>query len=656
LNPLLRDDLARVGRPILEVTRAVIAAETGGGTYPAPAAPVAHLDPDAPLATLAMRAGLLTRELLILRILVAGELDRHVHRALLRLSSDATRPAIPVDGVATAIELLGGDAAAVPHDLRPDGALVARGLVTWCSPPGPTLTRRGGVHPRVLAYACGTRPEPVVDPPGIAAEVPLPADRLCPVAVRDQPDDAEAVPHLRRILPGVVRGDLIWLSGPPGSGRRTLLASVAAELGKAVLAIDYRDAKKVPRGELAPLLWREALLADGLICVHDADLDDGDAHDLAALYMTLARAGVPMVWISAQPPATDGFDWPPHVIRLGDATPAARLALWRRSVPGLDRLEELSTRFRLPPARLVRAARLASQVAHARGAEVSAEDVGRAVSLQVAQQVSTVGNLVEDSQRWDDVVLPQETLDSVREIVARVKHRHHVLDDWGFRDKLSKGLGLAALFAGPPGTGKTMVASLIARDLGQELYQVDLSRIVSKWVGETEKNLARVFDAADGANVLLLFDEADALFSKRTEVKSSQDRHSNAEVNYLLQRVERFEGVSILTTNLEGSIDPAFKRRLAFRVTFPMPEVAERALLWRRMLPDSVRIDEAVDHGALAADYELSGGNIRNAVLRAAFLAAGAGHGLTMDLIRRAVRLEYRDAGKLGTGGRIHGT
>jgi len=178
--------------------------------------------------------------------------------------------------------------------------------------------------------------------------------------------------------------------------------------------------------------------------------------------------------------------------------------------------------------------------------------------------------------------------------------------------------------------------------------------VVSKYVGETEKNLAEVFDGADWGNVLLLFDEADALFAKRTDVKSSNDRFSNMEVNYLLQRLERFEGISILTTNLATSIDPAFKRRLTFRVEFPMPDLAERELLWRRMMPREAAVDDELDYELLARRYELTGGNIRNALLRAAFLAAGEERGITMDHVQRAVALEYRDAGQIAVGGRLN--
>jgi SpoVK/Ycf46/Vps4 family AAA+-type ATPase len=236
--------------------------------------------------------------------------------------------------------------------------------------------------------------------------------------------------------------------------------------------------------------------------------------------------------------------------------------------------------------------------------------------------------------------------------VSRVRLRKQVLEDWGFHRKLAKGVGLAALFLGPPGTGKTMVAGIIAAELGLELYQIDLSRVTSKWVGETEKNLAAIFDAAEGANVMLLFDECDTLFARRSEVKSSNDKYANAEVNYLLQRIERFEGVSILTTNLDTSIDPAFKRRLAFRIQFPIPDAKEREKLWRRMLPIEAAV-EHLDFGALARDYELAGGNIRNAVLRAAYLAAADESPITHSHLQRSIVLEYRDAGKLAPGGRI---
>ena len=213
--------------------------------------------------------------------------------------------------------------------------------------------------------------------------------------------------------------------------------------------------------------------------------------------------------------------------------------------------------------------------------------------------------------------------------------------------KVAKGLGLSALFSGPPGTGKTMVAGLIADELGLDLYQIDLSRIVSKYVGETEKNLAQLFDAAEAGHAILLFDEADSLFARRTEVKSSVDRYANLEVNYLLQRMEQFAGITILTTNNDTAIDEAFRRRLSFRVDFPMPEADERQRLWQAMVPAEAALGPDIDWSRLAHKFVMSGGYIRNAVLRAAFLAAEDGGAITMGHLSRAAHLEYAAMGKV---------
>ncbi|HTM20424.1 MAG TPA: ATP-binding protein, partial [Kofleriaceae bacterium] len=263
------------------------------------------------------------------------------------------------------------------------------------------------------------------------------------------------------------------------------------------------------------------------------------------------------------------------------------------------------------------------------------------------EKLSTLGTRVTWRQKWDDLVLPEDTMEGLREFVARIKHRRRVYDEWGFARKMAKGLGLSALFAGPPGTGKTMVAGIIADELALDLYQIDLSRVVSKYVGETEKNLAKVFDAAEAGHAILLFDEADSLFAKRTEVKSSVDRYANLEVNYLLQRMEQFNGITILTTNLDSSIDDAFRRRISFRVDFPFPEIEDRQRLWQSMLPKQAQVAGNIDYLVLATRYEFSGGYIRNAVLRAAFLAADDGTPITHQHLLRAANLEYAAMGKV---------
>ena len=657
-------DVPVIAEAIFAVARSVLAAEdTPGAPYPAEPLPLPPIEATPAYARVLRAAGLDATATLVFRILIAAELDRHVARVIRRLGGDPSRAAVPVDGLLAVVEGLGVDAVAATRALRPTAPLIARGLVEVLDPTAPPLAQRVIVPPAVIDFlVTGEAPPPrapfVVEP---AREVHL----LCPLRVRGGDPDLDAATLVRSLLPAPGSSSPLWLVGLPGSGRRTLLAAVAAELGKRLVCVAQGDLLRIT-GAL-PRLWREIILGDAILCVHDAEpvVDAGGPEqsvravtvDAAAVGLagSLVAAGIPVVFSSSQAPPLHAFDHPLRVVQLAPPRHDDAIALWERGLPEVAEVADLATRFRLPPGRIVRAVSAARVQAASVGRDLTAADVVRAIGLGVSQQVAVLGTLIEDSQTWDDIILPVDTRDSVRELVARVRHRHTVLDRWGFRGKLSKGLGVAALFHGPPGTGKTMVANLIAKELGQDLYQVDLSRMVSKWIGETEKNLAKVFDAAEGANVMLLFDEADSLFSKRTEVKSSNDRHSNAEINYLLQRVERFEGVCILTTNLEMSIDAAFKRRLAFRIEFPMPDERERTRLWQRMVPASTTLAPDVDFTQLATEYQLAGGNIRNALLRAAFLSADAGGPITMELLQRAVKLEYRDAGKLGTTGTIYG-
>jgi SpoVK/Ycf46/Vps4 family AAA+-type ATPase len=261
---------------------------------------------------------------------------------------------------------------------------------------------------------------------------------------------------------------------------------------------------------------------------------------------------------------------------------------------------------------------------------------------------------VEVSQGWEDLVVPDDVGRTIAELVDQLRHRATVLGKWGFQRKLGKGLGTTALFSGEPGTGKSMVAGLISKTLGLELYQIDLSRVLSKWIGETEKNLAKVFDAAETGHVVLLFDEADALLGKRSsDIKNANDRYANIETNYILQRIEQFHGICILTSNLESSIDPALSRRLSFELRFPFPDVEHRAEIWKRMLPAELPVTGAVDFHLLADRFEIAGGHIRNIVLRAAYLAAAEATSLTMAHLLRAAEYEYRDHGMLVAKGKL---
>ncbi|MCI0539361.1 MAG: AAA family ATPase [Verrucomicrobiales bacterium] len=255
------------------------------------------------------------------------------------------------------------------------------------------------------------------------------------------------------------------------------------------------------------------------------------------------------------------------------------------------------------------------------------------------QRLEDLAQRIEPSATWDDLILPEPQMQMLREIAIHTRNRARVYDEWDFASKGARGLGISALFAGPSGTGKTMASEVLARELQLDLYRIDLSQVVSKYIGETEKNLRRVFDAAEEGGALLLFDEADALFGKRSEVKDSHDRYANIEISYLLQRMEAYRGLAILTTNMKSVLDTAFLRRLRFVVQFPFPDAAQRANIWRCIFPRRTPV-ERLDVAKLAR-LNVAGGNIRNIALYAAFLAADAGEPVRMTHLLRAARSEY---------------
>ena len=249
---------------------------------------------------------------------------------------------------------------------------------------------------------------------------------------------------------------------------------------------------------------------------------------------------------------------------------------------------------------------------------------------------------IEPVATWSDLILPDAQMRILRQLAAQARHRMTVHETWGFAERGRRGLGINALFAGASGTGKTLAAEVIANALNHDLYRIDLATVVSKYIGETEKNLKQVFDAAEEGGVILLFDEADALFGKRGEVKDSVDRYANIEVGYLLQRMESFEGLAILTTNLKSSLDKAFQRRLRFTVDFPFPDAAQREAIWQRVFPE--KTPTAKLDAKLLAQLNMVGGNIRNIAVNAAFLAAEAGSKVGMEHLLQATRLEATKA------------
>jgi SpoVK/Ycf46/Vps4 family AAA+-type ATPase len=342
----------------------------------------------------------------------------------------------------------------------------------------------------------------------------------------------------------------------------------------------------------------------------------------------------------------------------------SRRACWQRgaeeagSTLAASDLDALAWRFRFTPGQIAetvaaarraarwRAARVSSTAASPDGARPTADELFAAARAQSGHDLGALARRIEPKYAWRDIVLPPDQLNQLKEICDQARHRHLVFDEWGFGRKLSNGRGLSVLFSGPPGTGKTMSAEVIARELHLDLFKIDLSGIVSKYIGETEKNLNRIFDAAESADAILFFDEADALFGKRSEVQDAHDRYANIETAYLLQKMEEYEGVAILATNLRQNLDEAFMRRLSFIVQFPQPDAASRRLIWGGMWPPQTPLADDVDLDCLSRQFKLSGGNIKNIVLAAAFLAAEEGGPVAMRHLLRAVQREYRKLGR----------
>ncbi len=452
----------------------------------------------------------------------------------------------------------------------------------------------------------------------------------------------------------------LLLVGPDGVGRQTALAAAAAAHDRGVLALDLDRLARQPErlAERLAEAGREALLRRCvLLILADEFFAERTTWErlLPVVGGLLERHRGPVAITVLQPVAavyralSDVFD---VVFPLPE--PIEQKRVWQRALAGGQPVEAqlagpLASRFNVTPGTIhgaVLDARARNALTGARR-PLTADDVARAVRQRLDHALSEVAEPFTTSLTWDDVVLPDEVRDVLDEIIGQARYREQVYDGWGFRRKMAYGRGLSCLFIGPPGTGKTMVTALIAKTLGRELYRVDLSRVISKWIGETEKNLARVFDEAEKAQVILLFDEADALFGSRTEVKGSNDRFANMEINYLLQRMESFDGMSLLTTNFAKSIDDAFKRRLKFRVDFPMPDAEQRARLWAAMLPEQAETAGELGFPYLGKRFKMAGGNIKNAVLRAAFYAAEEGRPIDAALLERAAIAEAREMGRL---------
>jgi len=597
-------------------------------------------------------AGLSTFDLDVVVIALAPELDLRYERLYAYLQDDVGKRRPTVDLVLNLLCASAAEKIARRAHFQPDAPLLRGRVVRLLAVPGshepPLLARAlavddqittllvgGGLDARLAAFCT------LVSPPESGLPVPAELDGL-----------AEALAEAA-ISGAPLR---VYLRGPAGTGRHRVVDLAAARAGKRLLIADLARAP-ADLGELLPVLVREASVQNAICLVTglDPEVSSASGPDLHLLGRELASANTVFVltgarrWpavYSVEPSAPLAM----NVIQCPVPGFAHRRWMWadhlaRSGIPvGEDDLDTLAGRFRLTPTQIAEAVGTAAPLVA--DGKPAAEDVFCAARAQTGQELGGLATKIEPMFGWDDLVLPADSGEALREICQRVAYRERVLHQWDFAGKLSLGRGVAALFAGPPGTGKTMAAEVVARELRCDLYRIDLAGIVSKWIGETEKNLDRIFGAAENANAILFFDEADALFGKRSEVQDAHDRYANIEVSYLLQKMESYEGVAILATNRFENLDEAFLRRLAFVVRFPFPEPAERLRIWTEVWPDAVPLAADLDWEALAFGLSLSGAEIKNVALAAAFLAAESGTSVTFEHLQQASRREYEKGGR----------
>ncbi len=586
---------------------------------------------DLRLRRLTRSFGLDDCDLELLLIALAPDLDPRFERLYTYLNDDVSRRRA---STGLALELCGAASGEVVSRSRfnPSSPLVSGQLLLIEEPERPFLARSLRVPDRVASHLLGDD-----------ASDPLVAS-LVATWVQAHLEDLDLLAGA--IVSGI---RLCYIRERTGAAGQTLAATALSRAGFPALAIDLNrldtpeSSKEVAASAVREARMRGAGLVAGPI---DAIAERG-----AGAVRAFAEAGGPVILIGSR-----GWDpgWSREVPLIVEAPVLSieeRNRIWRSALDGSAPTAfdpaAATAQFLLGPDQVVRAARAASQRAAAEGRPVEALDLQAGARAQNAAGLERLARRIEPQVRWDDLVLPGQVIAQLNELAARARYRDQVLDVWGMGARSSKGRGISALFAGDSGTGKTMSAEVVAADLGLDLYIIDLSTVIDKYIGETEKNLDRIFAEADRVNGVLLFDEADALFGKRSDVKDSHDRYANVEVAYLLQRMELFNGLAVLTTNLRSNVDEAFTRRLDAVIDFPMPEEEDRRCLWVKNLRPELPQAEGIDLDFLARAFRLSGGNIRNIAVAAAYLAASEGRSVEMTDLIRATEREYRKLGHL---------
>lgn len=601
------------------------------------------------LARLVAEYQLCAFDLDILLIAIAPEIDTRYERLYAYLQDDVTRRRPAVDLV---LHLLCGSAAERIErraHFAPDAPLLTHGLIELNGDASGLLARTLRVDEQVVSHLFE---QPVLVERLATFCRPLPTG-TAPLLPRHA-----ATAQLIRCASTKGTRLLLGLIGARGSGKRTAAATWA---GAAAIPLLELDLHALVRAEMPfsagigqsmrEAHWRgAALYISGLEAIEANSLEQG------ILQRALqAFDGVTILAATRDSSLYEALSVDP--VRIGSLTSVEREQVWVNVLAfeshalTPQNVALVAERFRLGAGDISRAVTFARSAARARATDgtagtITIDDLFAGARQQSRRELSALAQRIEPVRTWSDLVLPADQMEQLNEICTRVACSQRVLDEWGFAAKLSHARGCTALFSGPSGTGKTMAAEVLAHALGLDLYRIDLASVVSKYIGETEKNLDVIFAAAQDSNAILFFDEADALFGKRSEVRDSHDRYANLEISYLLQRMEQLDGVAILATNLRANLDDAFVRRLQFAVHFPFPDELSRRRIWEGVWPEPHRLAADVDLAGIAFHLKLSGGNIRNVALAAAFAAAADGGVITNAHILAATRREYQKLGK----------
>jgi len=461
-------------------------------------------------------------------------------------------------------------------------------------------------------------------------------------------------------------GCIGYFRGGSGVGKKSTAEALCVEMGVPLLVVDVERMMiaDIPMDLLVPLVFREGRLHGAALYFRGFDTLLGEGNEMRSSYDAVIRELVSYpgwAFLSGE------HDWEPggsmsgrYFVNIEFPLPSfeERIRLWEKNRNGhglladdID-LNDIAGKFRLSGGQIIDAVAMARNIALWRdpeGGKVTTDDLYIACRQKSRHNLSALASKIIPKYKWGDIVLPKDQMEQLHDICNYVEHYHTVYTGWGFDRKLSLGKGLNVLFVGQSGTGKTMAAEIIASELGLDIYKIDLSMVVSKYIGETEKNLDRIFQEGRTSNAILFFDEADALFGKRSEVRDSHDRYANIEIAYLLQKMDEYDGVVVLSTNLGKNMDEAFTRRMHFSLEFPLPEAPDRFRIWKGVFPVEAPLNDDADLQFMASQFKITGGNIKNIAIGAAFLAAEDGGHIDTEKLIRATKREYQKMGRLCT-------